>query len=129
MVLRLIAGAKNIKKDAKKASKANKNIVKSKKGFPDFDTSFKAYKKEWYRTNSKGEEPVPTKKEIDELIAGTPIRYLIKKVVKATSPEKVLTKKQFRKEFNKQLEEKQPFNRGGFVKTYAKGASPRKAKF
>jgi len=129
MVVRLVIGAKNIRDDAKKAKKANKNIVKSKKGFPDFDTSFKAYKKEWYRTNSKGEEPVPTKKEIDELVAGTPIRYLIKKVIKATSPEKVLNKKQFRKEFNKQLEEKQPFNRGGFVKTYATGGGVRKARY
>jgi len=113
MVVSLVLGAKNIKDESKRKKEAAKNIVKSKKGAPDFEKSYKAYKKEFYTMSGK---PVATKKEIDKNIAITPFRYLAKKIAKSQAPDKVLTKKEFREEFNKQIEEKQPFKTGGLIK-------------
>ena len=113
MVVSLVLGAKNIKDEAKRKKEASEKIVKSKKGAPDFEKSYKAYKKEFYTMSGK---PVATKKEIDKNITLSPLRFAMKKIAKSQAPDRVLTKKEFRKEFNKQIKEKQPFKRGGLIR-------------
>ena len=110
----------------KKSKDARKNIVKSKQGAPDFEKSFKEYKKMFYDTTVMGKEvPKESKKQLKERFGkrfggtGTllPIRHIIRRIaIKGAPDNKVLTKKEFRKEFNKQIKEKQPFKRGGLIK-------------
>ena len=105
----------------KKLKGSADNIVKSKKGAPDFEDSFAAYKENFYTRDFKGEEvPKDTKKELEKRFKKrkipNPIGNLVRAIVKRTAPDVVLTKKQFRKEFNKQIEKKQPFKRGGLIK-------------
>ena len=113
MVVSLVLGAKNIKDEAKRKKEASEKIVKSEKGAPDFEKSYEAYKKEFYTMSGK---PVATKKEIDKSITLSPLRFVMKKIAKSQAPDRVLTKKEFRKEFNKQIKEKQPFKRGWLIK-------------
>ena len=105
----------------KKLKGSAKNAVKSKKGAPDFEDSFSAYKQKFYTRNFEGDEvPVGTKKELKERFKKgkipNPIGNLIRVISKKAAPDVVLSKKEFRKEFNKQIGEKQPFKRGGLIK-------------
>ena len=112
----------------KKSRDARKNIVKSKKGAPDFEQSFKEYKKNFYDINVMHEEkPQESKEELKKRFGGTgtllPIRHVIRRIALKGAPDnKVLSKKEFRKEFNKQISEKQPFKRGGLIKKSTGGS-------
>tara|TARA_E500000178_G_scaffold353371_1_gene419096 strand:- start:544 stop:945 length:402 start_codon:yes stop_codon:yes gene_type:complete len=110
----------------KKSKNARKNIVKSKQSAPDFEKSFKEYKKMFYDTTVMGEEmPQESKKQLKERygkrFGGTgtllPLRHIIRRIaIKGAPDNKVLTKKEFREEFNKQIKEKQPFKKGGLIR-------------
>ena len=111
----------------KKLKGSAKNAVKSKKGAPNFEDSFSAYKQKFYTRNFKGEEvPKDTKKELEKRFKKgkipNPIGNLVRAIAKKTAPDVVLSKKEFRKEFNKQIGEKQPFKRGGLIKKSTGGS-------
>jgi len=116
----------------KKSRDARKDIVKSKKGAPNFEQSFKEYKKNFYDINVMHEEkPQESKEELKKRFGkkfggtGTllPIRHVIRRIALKGAPDnKVLSKKEFRKEFNKQIGEKQPFKKGGLIKKSTGGS-------
>tara|TARA_R110000803_G_scaffold179416_2_gene241824 strand:- start:1353 stop:1754 length:402 start_codon:yes stop_codon:yes gene_type:complete len=110
----------------KKSRDAKKDIVKSKQGAPNFEQSFKEYKKNFYDINVMHEEKPQESKEqlkkrFGKRFGGTgtllPIRHVIRRLALKNAPiNKVLSKKEFKKEFNKQIGEKQPFKKGGLIK-------------
>jgi len=116
----------------KKSKDARKNIVKSKQGAPNFEQSFKEYKKKFYDINVMHEEkPQESKEELKKRFGkkfggtGTllPIRHVIRRIALKGAPDnKVLSKKEFRKEFNKQIGEKQPFKKVGLIKKSTGGS-------
>ena len=116
----------------KKSKDARKNIVKSNQGAPNFEQSFKEYKKNFYSINVMHEEkPQESKEELKKRFGkrfggtGTllPHRHVIRRIALKGAPDnKVLSKKEFRKEFNKQIGEKQPFKKGGLIKKSTGGS-------